>query len=267
MASRKQLSSPEAAPKKSFWKSPSGVATGAAIGLGTVGLVMAMAKKKPSTPTPALPPASITGPVASTGTNATTGQTTYTNFGAGHYVFNVTAAINPTAWLNAAGFDPTQTLVERDPFATNNWLVTGYWTGSATTITDGGPSTWVFNGIPLFDASAPPTPQQINGLVAPNWYTFSIRTAFFATQVGAASQVAKILNDAGWGSSLVTQAVPPAGSPPDPTPDTWNVAAAWAQGAGTTHDHPPLWVFVPGFTPKIASSSTSVPPVPGTSMP
>lgn len=263
------MSKPENHPvKPSFWKSSSGVMTAIALGIGAVGAAAAVLTKKPATtpPVPTPTPTPTTGVQA--GTQNAAGQTTFSNVAAGYYYLNVLSSTNPTAALSAVGFGQLQ--VQTDPFNTNNWLVTAYWTApsGATTFTDGG-STWQVNvrmGLPALLAATPPIPQSVTGLVANDWYTFSVRTEFLqnATDNGesAAGVLATVLESSGWGSSSTPPLIT-AAADTSSTPDTWNAAAQWTGIATTTQDAPPLWVLL-GAPINVG---TTTPPQPANTMP
>lgn len=294
----KQLMKKQAPARPSFWKSPSGIATGAAIAIGGVAAMLTLNAKTAATPTTPPVPPTVTGTPQAYGTNAS-GQTQWINFqpatasqvGAnatftgGYYQFAVLSSQSATAIataLAAIGWD--NIAIAADPYTANNWLVSAQWTGypgavvSATTspatfFLDGGSlATWQINPavIPTYLGSATPAAPQANGttaspMVAGDWYGFSIRTAFLQTagtaSNSAATEVATLLSAAGWATPMVTAV---AG---DPNNDTWNVIAQLP--AATTplvnilSDAPPLWIYVTALTDMGATQ----PAAPASTMP
>jgi hypothetical protein len=227
-----------------------------AIGVAGIGAVMVLSK----TAAPAAPPAKPPAGVALVGTNAN-GTTTYSGMQPGYYLFNVLSTASPLAGLSSAGFGQIQ--LQQDPYQTNNWLVSAYWTGPATTLTDGGPGSWEINngaGLPDFlGAVTPPLPQPYSNLSLNQWYKFSIRTSFLQSAANAVSVIQNLLAQEGWAAgALVTAAADPSS-----TPDTWNVAAQWTGAASETSDAPPLWVFVS----QPAPAGTTSPGQPANTMP
>src|SRR5208283_5023790 len=77
----KQLTKKQAPARPSFWKSPSGIATGAAIAIGGVAAMLTLSAKNAAAATPATPPVppTVTGTPQAYGTNAS-GQTQWINF-------------------------------------------------------------------------------------------------------------------------------------------------------------------------------------------
>jgi hypothetical protein len=295
----KQLTKKQPPARPSFWKSPSGIATGAAIAIGGVAAMLTLsAKQAAATPTTPPVPPTVMGTPQAYGTNAS-GQTQWINFqpatanqvGAnatftgGYYQFEVLSsqsAMAITTALAAVGWDAIA--IAADPYTANNWLVSAQWTGYpgavvvATTppaifFLDGGSlATWQINPavLPASLGSAIPAAPQANGtaaspMVAGDWYGFSIRTAFLQTAGTstnpAATEVATLLSAAGWTSPMVTAV---AG---DPNNDTWNVIAQLP--AGTTPlvniltDAPPLWIYVTALT----DMGVTQPAAPASTMP
>lgn len=248
-------------PQTSFWRSPSGIATGAVIGVAGIGTVLAMTKKPSSPPPPS------------------NGEATYTNFQVGNYLMNVLSPLDSTtllAALNAVGF--ANILVQPDPYQAGDWLVSATWTGYAnaqptsnapsTTLVDGGPGAWQINPAVTPDflgTTTPPVPQPYSGMTQGTWYTFSISTAFLQTAkdsnglVTAPLEIQKLLQATGWGAVLVTAV---AG---DPANNTWNVAAQWGSPGTVTQDAPPLWIYLPTAPPMAVG--TTQPAQPSSVMP
>lgn len=241
------------------------------VGLGVVavgavvGLVMLTSK-----------PAAAAAPVAGSGPAAAQQ----------YYLFSLTtpyssndptgqAYANVTAALQAQGFTMLQ--VQEDPTLANGWVGTGLWSGAGTPPATGSTyaaasGTLTYTGAAALGTGViPPAPMQYPGLVAGNWYTFSVRTIFYnaapataaagTVEVGTTPEVAALLGSMGFAgpTALITAS---AGND-----QQWNCAAQFVgvtpPGSTTpgtsTQDAPPLIVIVPPGPQSVGTSTPAQP--------
>jgi hypothetical protein len=235
-----------------FWKSVPGMLTIAAGGVAVVGGV-AYAVSKATTPAVPAAPAAVT---------------TSTGGSGAYYLFDVTtpyisndptgaALKSVTAALVAAGFSPTALQIQMDPENANGWVASGIWLGT------GAPTMPAVSGAisnAQLLSTVPPTPTGYPGLVAGQWYPFSILTFFTPSAVNAQQNAAALAASLGFDPTSIQ--IAPASSNTPTTPAKWNVVGQWLGTAGATvaSDFPPLLIIVPPG-PNAANAAATAPTV------